>query len=56
MIDISGATGRLKAVYDYLVANLSVARAAKIDNLDAVMPSASKSPQMAIASPRSRAC
>lgn len=37
MIDISGATGRLKAVYDYLVANLSVARAAKIDNLDAAI-------------------
>lgn len=32
-----GLSGRLKAVYDYLVANLSTTRAAKIDNLDAAM-------------------
>lgn len=34
MIDISGASGRLKAVYTYLTSYLSATRCAKIDNCD----------------------
>lgn len=37
MIDISGASGRLKAIYTYLTSYLSATRCAKIDNLDAAM-------------------
>lgn len=39
MIDISGASGRLKAVYTHLTSYLSSTRCAKIDNLDTTMSS-----------------
>lgn len=38
MIDfLLGVPGKLKTIYDYLVANLSTTRTAKIDNLDAAI-------------------
>lgn len=39
MIDISGASGRLKAIYTYLTSYLSATRCAKIDNLDTTLTS-----------------